>query len=65
MKPLPQELKRIHQLSLVHTKVSPDTKAEVTRKDLEHFTKEVQTTLRTKRKNLVLVCLEVEKGEDQ
>lgn len=65
MKLLPQEQKRLRHLGLVQTKLSPDNRADVTEKSLVEFAKEVHTLLRNRRKHLYLVCLEIDKGEDQ
>lgn len=64
MKPLPQELKRLRQLALVQKRISPDTKIEVTKKDLADFIKEVQSTVQNKKKHLFIVCVETDKGEE-
>lgn len=65
MKPLPQELTRLRHLGLVQTKLSPDIRADVTNKSLNEFAKNVHAILRNRRKHLYLVCLEIDKGEDQ
>ena len=65
MKLLPQEIRRIRQNALLEQKVSPDTKLEVTKKDLEDFKKEVLTTLqRNKRiKSALVEVLEIEEEQ--
>lgn len=66
MKLLPQEIKRLRQHALLVKKFSPDTKLEVTKKDLNEFTKDVLATLQTKKsiKNMMLVCVETDKENE-
>jgi len=63
MKLLPHEQKRLRQHAILVKKVSPDTKLEVTKKDLGDFTKDVLATLQTKKqaKNMMLVLVETDK----
>lgn len=65
MRLLPHELKRLRQHAILVKKVSPDTRLEVTKRDLGDFTKEVLTTLQYKKqiKNLMLVLVETDKEE--
>lgn len=61
----PHEVKRLKANALLVKQVSPDTKLEVTKKDLGDFTKQVLTTLQTKKKgkHLMLVLVETDKEE--
>ena len=65
MKLLPQEVKRLRHNALLVKNVSPDTKLEITRRDLGAWTKDVLATLQTKKqiKSMVLVLLETDKEE--
>jgi hypothetical protein len=65
MKLLPQEIKRIRHHALLVKQVSPDTKLEVTKKDLGDFTKDVLATIQTKKqiKHMMLVLVETDKEE--
>lgn len=65
MKLLPQEIKRLRQHALLVKKFSPDTKLEVTKKDLGDLTKDVLATLQYKKqiKNALLVLVETDKEE--
>ena len=65
MKLLPQEIKRLRANALLVKKVSPDTKLEVTKRDLSAWTKDVLITLQTKKqvKHMMLVCVETDKEE--
>lgn len=62
---LPQEQKRLRQLAIVQKRVSADTRPEVTKKDLEEFTKEVRHTLQFKKtiKNALLVLVETDEDK--
>lgn len=66
MKLLPQEIKRIRANALLVKKVSPDTKLEVTKRDLGDWNKEVLATLQRKKqiKNMLLVLVETDKEEE-
>ena len=66
MKLQPHALKRLKSNALLVKQVSPDTKLEVTKKDLGDFTKQVLTTLQTKKqiKNMLLVLVETDKEEE-
>ena len=66
MKLLSQEIKRLRANALLVKKVSPDTRLEITRRDLGDWNKDVLATLQTKKqvKNMMLVLLEADK-EDQ
>jgi hypothetical protein len=66
MKLLPQEIKRLRQHAILLRKFSPDTKLEVTKKDLGGFTKHVLATLQFKKqiKNMLLVLVEADKEEE-
>lgn len=59
------EVKPLRAKALLLKQVSPDTKLEVTKKDLGDFTKQVLTTLQTKKqiKNMLLVLVETDKEE--
>jgi|CXWL01.1.fsa_nt_gi hypothetical protein len=65
MKLQTQEIRRIRANALLVKQVSPDTKLDVTKRDLGTWTKEVLTTLQTKKqiKNMLLVLVETEKEE--
>ena len=65
MKLLPQEIKRLRANAILLKKVSPDTRLEITKKDLNEFTKDVLATLQTKKqiKSMLLVCVETDKEE--
>ena len=65
MKLLSHEVKRLRQHAILLKKVSPDTKLEVTKRDLGDFTKEVLATLQYKKqiKNALLVLVETDKEE--
>ena len=65
MKLSPTEQTAINRKAILSLKVSPDTKPEVTRRELADFTKELQRTLTVKRhlKHLRLVLVEIEKEE--
>lgn len=56
------EVKRLRQAALLVKKVSPDTKLEVTKRDLNDWNKDVLHTLQFKKqiKNMLLVCVEIE-----
>ena len=59
------EVKRLRANALLVKKVSPDTRLEITKKDLNEFTKDVLATLQTKKqiKSMLLVCVETDKEE--
>lgn len=65
MKLLAGEIRRIRANALLEKKFSPDTRLEVTKKDLEDFKKNLLHTLQTKKhaKNLLLLLVETEKVE--
>ena len=65
MKLLSHEVKRLRQHAILLKKVSPDTRLEITKKDLNEFTKDVLATLQYKKqiKNLMLVLVETDKEE--
>lgn len=56
------EVKRLITNAILVKKVSPDTKLEVTKRDLNDWNKDVLHTLQFKKqfKNMLLVCVEVE-----
>ena len=59
------ELKRLKANALLVKQVSPDTKLEVTKRDLGDWNKEVLATLQTKKqtKDMLLVLVESDKEE--
>ena len=56
------EVKRLITNAILVKKVSPDTKLEVTKRDLGDWSKDVLHTLQFKKqfKNMLLVCVEIE-----
>jgi len=66
MKLLPHELKRLRANALLVMKVSPDTRLEITRRDLGNFSKDVLATLQTKKqvKNMMIVLVETDKKDE-
>lgn len=62
MKLQPQEIKRLRANAILVKQVSPDTKLDATKRDLGDFTKQVLTTLQTKKqiKNMLLVLVEID-----
>jgi hypothetical protein len=65
MKLLPHEQKPLRRHAILLKKFSPDTKLEVTKKDLGDLTKHVLATLQYKKqiKNMLLMLLETDKEE--
>ena len=66
MKLQSHEVKRLKANALLLKQVSPNTKLEVTKKDLGDWTKEVLHTLQYKKqfKNMMLVLVETDKEEE-
>ena len=60
------DLKRLKANALLVKQVSPDTKLEVTKRDLGDWTKDVLATLQRKKqiKNMLLVLVETDKEEE-
>ena len=56
------EVKRLRQAAILLKKFSPDTKLEVTKRDLNDWNKDVLHALQFKKqiKNMLLVCVEIE-----
>ena len=56
------EVKKLRQSAILLKQVSPDTKLEVTKRDLSAWSKDVLHTLQFKKqfKNMLLVCVEIE-----
>jgi hypothetical protein len=65
MKPMPHEQKRLQQYATLSLSLSPDTRPEVTKKNLLDFTQDIGNTLRQKRqvKHWLLALVETDKGE--
>ena len=65
MKLQSHEVKRLCTNALLLKQISPDTKLEVTKKDLGDWNKEVLATLQRKKqiKNMLLVLVEIDKEE--
>jgi hypothetical protein len=63
MKLQSHEVKRLRANAILLKKISPDTKLEVTKRDLGDFTKDVLATLQYKKqiKSMLLVCVETDK----
>lgn len=66
MRLLPQEIKRLRQNAILVKKFSPNTKLEISKRDLADWSKDVLHTLQFKKqfKNLLLVCVEIDKEEE-
>jgi len=62
MKLQSHEVKRLRANAILLKKVSPDTKLEVTKRDLGDFTKEVLATIQYKKsiKSMLLVLVDAE-----
>ena len=62
----PTDVASLKWKAMLKLRLSPDTKPEVTKKDLADFTKELQRTMTLKphQKHLRLVLVEVEKETD-
>lgn len=61
------EVKRLRQTAILLKKFSPDTKLDVTKRDLVDISKDVLHTLQYKKqfKNMLLVLVETPKEEEQ
>ena len=66
MKLQTHEVKRLRANAILLKKVSPDTRLEITKKDLGDFTKEVLLTLQYKKsiKSMLLVLVETDKENE-
>lgn len=65
MKLLPQEVRRIRQHAILTLRLSPDTKTEITKKEILGFTKNLLNTIQQKRqiKHWELVLMETDKED--
>ena len=65
MKLLPHEQKRLQQNAALTLRLSPDTRPEVTKKNLLDFTQDIGNTLRKKRqvKHWILALVETDKEQ--
>ena len=65
MKLLPHEQKRLRQHATLRLALSPDTKTEITKKELFEFTKDLSNAIARKRqvKHWLLVLVETDKEE--
>jgi hypothetical protein len=65
MKLLPQEVKRLKANAILVKQVSPDTKLEITKRNLGDWNKDVLATLHRKKRIQNMLLVLVETGEEE